>query len=164
MARPPASTNGGSAPSSSRRRCSTAGATITPTRNGRRGPRAASRSEWSLWLCVDRLGAFVAGAESERHRAVNDDPAVDAGHAAEHAHPASQASDDGLDDDLIAWVNGPAIPHALDSHEVDQFFPVLRLRQDHDCADLRDGLLVRIEGALVVHLVATGSALFRVTF
>src|SRR4029079_12404172 len=135
----PVSTSGGSARSFSLRPCWMRGATITRTRNGRRGPRAASRSEWSSWLCADRLGPFIARTERKRHRALDDDAAVDACDAPEHAHAAAQPADHGFDHDLIAGVHGAAVSYPLDSHEVDQFFAVLRLCQNHDRANLRHG-------------------------
>ena len=33
-----------------------------------------------------------------------------------------------------------SVPHAFDTHEVDQFFAILGLREDHDGANLRDRL------------------------
>src|SRR5262245_16843153 len=115
------------------------GATITRTRNGRCGRRVASRLEWSLWLCADRTrSSLIARAERKRHRALDDNAAFDACNAAKHAHAAAEPANHGLDHDLIAWVDGPTVSHALDPHEVDQFFAILRLRQNHDGADLRD--------------------------
>jgi len=83
------------------------------------------------------LSAFVAWAERERHRALDHGAAFDACDPAKDTHAAAQPTDHGFDHDLIAWMYGPAVSYALDSHEVDQLFAVLRLRQNHDGADLR---------------------------
>ncbi|MEN3340075.1 MAG: hypothetical protein V7647_3751 [Acidobacteriota bacterium] len=86
------------------------------------------------------MRGIVARAERKRHRALDDNVAVDAGYAAEEPHPAAQPPDVRFDDDDVAGVDGAAIPDPLDPCKVDELFPVLRLREDHDRADLRDGL------------------------
>ena len=80
----------------------------------------------------------VFGPQSERHRAIADDLAVDARGAAQNAHAAAQPLDDRLDLDDVARVDGAAVADALDAHEEDELLAVLRLRQDQDRADLRD--------------------------
>ena len=90
-------------------------------------------------MCADWLRRFIAGTERKRHRAFDDDSAVDTGNALKDAHAAPQPPHHGFDDDLIARVNRPPVSDPLDAHEVDQFLTILRLRQNHDRANLRDG-------------------------
>ena len=79
-------------------------------------------------------------AEGEGHRAFNGDFAVDAGDAVQHAHPAAQAADDGLDFDDVAGVHGPAVAHPLDPRKERQALPVLGLGEDQNRADLGNRL------------------------
>ena len=69
-----------------------------------------------------------------------DDVTVDARDAVQDAHPAAQPPDDRLDDDHVAGVDRPPVPHALDAGEERRAAAVLGLREDHDGADLRDRL------------------------
>jgi hypothetical protein len=90
----------------------------------------------ALVQCPD---TFISWAESERHRSLDHDLAVDARDSAKHADAASQPSHRSFDLDHISGVDRPAISDLLDAHEVDEFFAVLGLRQNHDGTDLRHG-------------------------
>ena len=79
-----------------------------PRRSGRCAPRAA-KVEWcSSQVEARRSGGVsrVARSERERHRAFDDDFAVDARDAVQHAHPAAQPLHDRLDDDDVAGCTG----------------------------------------------------------
>ena len=93
------------------------------------------------WAADPRQAAHChAAAEREGHRAVRDDPSADPRAPGEHAHAAAQPLDQRFDLDHVAGVHRAAIAHLLDAHEEDQAVAILRLREDEDGADLRDGL------------------------
>src|SRR5690606_34518704 len=85
-------------------------------------------------------GAAALGAEGEGHRSVADDSAANPRRATENAHPAAEPLDDGFDLDGVARVGGPTIADPLDTHEERQLLAILRLGEDQDRSDLRNGL------------------------
>jgi hypothetical protein len=89
------------------------------------------------------VGVLFAGrgwAERERHGSADDNFAIDACAPLELSHPAAQPFHARFDLDNVARPHRLPVAHALDAHEEDQLFAVLRLREDQDRADLRDGL------------------------
>src|SRR3954451_11715987 len=80
----------------------------------------------------------LSRAERESHCAVDDRPSVNARDTLEAPHPATEAKDRRFDFDDVAGMHGPTVANAFDSGEERQPLPILRLRQDHDRANLRD--------------------------
>jgi hypothetical protein len=78
-------------------------------------------------------------AEGERHGALEDDLAGNAGDAFQHAHAAPDPHHLGLDLEDVAGMNRVLEADALDAGEEREALAVFRLRQDQDGADLRDG-------------------------
>ena len=58
----------------------------------------------------------------------------------QHAHAATQTPHERFNHDDISWMNRAAISDPFDAHEVNELLAILRFREDHDCADLRDRL------------------------
>ena len=84
--------------------------------------------------------SLVAWPERKRHRSFDDHSTVDARNTLELTHPAAQTPDRCLDDDDVSRMHWTPVTHALDAHEVDQLFAILRLCENHDRADLRHRL------------------------
>jgi hypothetical protein len=78
--------------------------------------------------------------ECESHRAFSDPLTVHARDALQPPHAASQPDDDRFDLDDIAGPDRAAIADALDAAEEDQALTVFGFRENHDGADLGDGL------------------------
>ena len=71
-------------------------------------------------------------AERKRHRALQDDLAVDCGAALQPAHPVAETQRDGLDDDDVPRPDDPAVAHPLDPREERQTLAVLSPMILHD--------------------------------
>ena len=97
-----------------------------------------TKAELACRRIVLRGTPLSGGTERERHRAFDDDLAVDTRRAFQQSHAAAEPQDYGFDDDDVARMHGPPEADALDAHEKDQALAVFRLRENHDRAHLRD--------------------------
>ena len=71
--------------------------------------------------CPRDASGLVRAPKRERHRAFDDDLAVDPRDAAQLTHAAAQAPHDRFDLDDVAGMHGAAVAHALDAHEKSSF-------------------------------------------
>ena len=98
-----------------------------------------------------RRGRCRLRSKGERHGPIAHDRAVHPRGATQDPHPAAEAFDDGFDLDGVAGMDGAPVADTLDAHEEWQALAVLRLGQNQDGANLREGFRLdrrRQHGAL----------------